>query len=83
MAVRVDIIEREGDATSRLQVFSPVGMYLPKPVILTVDQGQPHRVPYTWCLANTCIAGTVADPKMVQEMGSGRRFGWNSSIRAC
>src|SRR5438128_3190798 len=27
VAVRVDIVEREGDLTARLQVFSPVGMY--------------------------------------------------------
>jgi invasion protein IalB len=71
MAIRLDIIEREGDDTARLQVFSPVGMYLQRPVKLTVDQGKPHLAPYTWCLTNTCIAGTVADPKMVQEMGSG------------
>ena len=72
MAVRLDIIEREGDGNARLQVFSPVGMYLQKPVMLTVDQGSPHLVPYTWCLTNTCIAGTVADPKIIQEMGSGQ-----------
>jgi invasion protein IalB len=72
MAIRLDIIEREGDDTSRLQVFSPVGMYLQKPVKLTVDQGQPHLVPYTWCLTNACIAGAVADPKMVKEMTSGQ-----------
>jgi invasion protein IalB len=70
MAVRLDIIEGEGNA--RLQVFSPVGMYLQKPVMLTVDQGTPYLVPYTWCLTNTCIAGTVADPRMIQEMGSGQ-----------
>jgi len=29
-------------------------------------------VPYTWCLANACIAGTVATPNMIQEMGSGQ-----------
>jgi invasion protein IalB len=72
MAVRLDIIEREGDGNARLQVFSPVGMYLKKPVMLTVDQGTPYLVPYTWCLTNTCIAGTAADPKMIQEMGSGQ-----------
>lgn len=70
IAVRVDIVEREGDATARLQVFSPVGMYLPKPVKFTVDQGEPYLVPYTWCLTNACIAGTPATPKMVQEMSS-------------
>ena len=72
MAVRVDIIEREGDATARLQVFCPVGMYLPKPATLTIDQGKPHDVPYTWCLTNACIAGAAADPKMIQEMSSGQ-----------
>jgi invasion protein IalB len=72
VAVRVDIVEREGDATARLQVFSPVGMYLQKPVKLTIDQGQPHGVPYTWCLTNACIASDVADPMMVKEMASGQ-----------
>jgi invasion protein IalB len=72
MAIRLDIIEREGDGTARLQMFAPVGVYLQKPVKLTVDQGKPHRVPYTWCLTNACIAGTVADPNMVKEMASGQ-----------
>ena len=72
MAIRVDIVEREGDGNARLQVFSPVGMYLQDPVKLAVDQGKPYRVPYTWCLTNACIAGTVADPKLVQEMNTGR-----------
>ena len=71
-AVRVDIVEREGDTTARLQVFCPVGMYLPKPATLTIDQGMPYSVPYTWCLTNACIAGTAADPKLVQEMNSGQ-----------
>jgi len=72
VAVRVDIVEREGDATARLQVLSPVGVYLPKPAMLMIDQGKPYSVPYTWCLTNVCIAGTVADPKMVKEMASGQ-----------
>jgi invasion protein IalB len=72
VAVRVDIVEREGDATARLQVFSPVGMYLQKPIRLTIDQGRPYSVPYTWCLTNACIAGDVADPEMVKEMVSGQ-----------
>ena len=62
----------QGAGSARLQIFSPVGMYLQKPVMLTVDQGQPHPVPYTWCLTNTCIAATVADAKTIQEMGSGQ-----------
>ncbi len=58
VAVRVDIVE--------------VGMYLPKPAKLTIDQGTPYNVPYTWCLTNACIAGAVADPSMVKEMDSGQ-----------
>jgi invasion protein IalB len=72
IAVRLDIVDREGDGTARLQVFSPVGMYLQNPVKLAVDQGKPYGVPYTWCLTNACIAGTAADPKLVKEMDTGR-----------
>jgi invasion protein IalB len=72
IAVRLDIVDREGDGAARLQVFAPVGMYLPPGVKLTVDQGAPHQAPYSWCLTNACIAANVADPKMVQEMDSGQ-----------
>src|SRR5215212_4412486 len=72
MAVRLDIIERDGDSTGRLQVFSPVGMYLQTPVKLSVDQGKPYLAPYTWCLTNACIAGTVVDPLLLEEMNTGR-----------
>jgi invasion protein IalB len=72
MAVRLDLIDREGDGVARLQLFAPVGMYLPAGVKLTVDQGAPHPVPYTWCLTNACIAGNVADPEMIKEMDSGQ-----------
>jgi invasion protein IalB len=44
-AVRLDIVEREGDGATPLQVFSPVGMYLQNPVKLAVDQGKAYRVP--------------------------------------
>ncbi|OAF18623.1 invasion associated locus B family protein [Bradyrhizobium neotropicale] len=71
-AVRVDLIEREDAPTARLQLFLPVGMYLQQPAKLTVDQGQSHRVPYTWCATNACIAADVADPKVIKEMESGK-----------
>ena len=70
-AVRLDIVEREGDGTARLQLFAPVGMYLPAGIKLTIDQGTPYQMPYSWCLTNACIAGNVADPKMVGEMDTG------------
>jgi invasion protein IalB len=72
MAVRLDIVEREGDSTARLQLFAPVGMYLPAGIKLTVDQGTPYQAPYNWCLTNACIVGDLADPKMVQDMDSGQ-----------
>lgn len=72
MAVRLDLIEREGDRNGRLQVFVPAGMYLQHPVKLTVDQGSSYRVPYTWCLTNTCVAADVADPRIIKDMESGK-----------
>jgi invasion protein IalB len=71
-AVRVDLIEREGDGTARLQIFLPVGLYLQAGVKLTIDQGNPYRIPYVWCLTNTCIAADLADPKAIREMEAGQ-----------
>lgn len=72
MAVRVDLIEREGAPTARLQLFVPVGMYLQQPAKLTVDQGSPVRVPYSWCLTNACIAADAAPAAIVEQMESGK-----------
>src|SRR4051794_32407972 len=72
MAVRVDLIEREGEHSARLQVFVPAGMYLQHPAKLTVDQGSSDRLPYSWCLTNACIAADVAEPGMIKDMESGK-----------
>src|SRR3954469_13701879 len=72
MAVRIDLIEREGERSARLQVFVPVGMYLQQPARLTVDRGSSYRLPYTWCVTNTCIAADVAEPRMIKDMESGK-----------
>lgn len=72
IAIRVDLIERDGDRNGRLQVFVPVGMYLQHPVKLTVDQGNSYHVPYTWCLSNACIAADVADPRIIRDMEAGK-----------
>jgi invasion protein IalB len=72
MAVRLDITEREGDTARRIQIFSPVGMYLPNPVELTIDQGKPYRFPYTWCLTNACVAGAKVPSPLIKEMNQGR-----------
>src|ERR1700759_700067 len=49
-AVRIDLIEREGESTARFQLFLPVGLYLQTAAKLTADQGKPYRIPYVWCL---------------------------------
>jgi len=72
MAVRIDLIEREGAASARLQLFVPVGMYLQQPAKLTVDRGSPVRLPYSWCLTNACIAADVAPAAIVKQMESGK-----------
>jgi invasion protein IalB len=73
-AVRIDLIEREGDGTARLQIFLPVGLYLQAGVKVIVDQGTPYRMPYSWCMTNTCIAADLADPKLIREMEAGLKL---------
>jgi invasion protein IalB len=73
-AVRIDLIEREGDKAARLQLFLPVGLYLQAGVRITIDQGAAHRIPYVWCLTNTCIAADLADPTLIKEMETGQKL---------
>jgi invasion protein IalB len=73
-AVRADLIEREGEGKARLQLFLPVGLYLQTPVKLTVDQGKSFSVPYVWCMTNTCIAGSAADPQLIRDMEKGAKL---------
>ena len=47
-------------------------MYRQQPAKLTVDQGSPLRVPYSWCLTNACIAADVAPAALVKQMESGK-----------
>lgn len=42
-AVRVYVTEREGDSSARLQLFLPVGLYMPPGVKLTIDKGTAHK----------------------------------------
>ena len=73
-AVRIDLIEKEGEPTARLQLFLPVGLFLQAGAKLTVDQGTPYRIPYVWCLTNTCIAADLADPRLIKEMEAGQKL---------
>ena len=73
-AVRVYVTEREGDSVVRLQLFLPVGLYMPPGVKLSVDKGMAHKIPFTWCLTNTCIAGDTAKPALLRELEAGKNL---------
>lgn len=73
-AVRIDLIERDGEPAARLQMFLPVGLFLQAGARLTVDKGTSHRIPYVWCLTNTCIAADRADPALIKQMETGREL---------
>ena len=73
-AVRIGLIEREGDKAARLRMFLPVGLCLQAGVKITIDQGAAYRFPYVWCLTNACIAADVADPKLIKEMETGQKL---------
>lgn len=72
-AVRADLIERDG-GRARLQLFLPVGMYLQAGVKLTVNGGDPHRIPYVWCMTNSCIAADVVDAALIHELEQGQQL---------
>jgi invasion protein IalB len=74
VVVRADLIERQGESKARLQLFVPVGMYLPAGVKATIDQGKPHQIPYVWCLTNTCVAGNPADAALIRELEKGQKL---------
>jgi invasion protein IalB len=73
-AVRLDLIEREGENAARLQLFLPVGLYLQAGARLTVDHGKPFQIPFVWCLTNTCIAGDRANPALIRQMETGQQL---------
>jgi invasion protein IalB len=73
-AVRVDLVEREGEGAARLQLFLPVGLYLQAGAKLTVDQGKPFQLPFVWCVTNTCIAGDRANPALIRQMETGQQL---------
>jgi invasion protein IalB len=72
IVLRVDLIEREDAPVTRLQIFVPPGFFLQPGITLTIETGSSMRLPYTLCLANGCVAATVADPSFIRAMESGR-----------
>lgn len=73
-AVRLYLTEREENDGARLQLFLPVGLYLPAGATLSVDQGTTYWLPFTWCLTNTCIAGDLANPNLLRDMDAGQKL---------
>ena len=72
IALRVDLIEREGDPVARVQIFVVPGSFLQPGIRLTVDQGSPIQIPYVICLTNGCVAGSVASASFVHDLEAGR-----------
>jgi invasion protein IalB len=70
-AVHIYLTEREGDSTTRLQIFVPVGLYVPAGVKLTIDKGSAYTIPLKFCLSNTCIAGELAAPALLRDLEAG------------
>jgi invasion protein IalB len=71
MAIRLDLIEREG--STRLQVFLPVGLYLQAGVKLRLDnKAREMQLPYSWCFANLCVAAAPIDNKVVRSLADAR-----------
>jgi invasion protein IalB len=72
IALRVDLIEREGDPVARLQIFVVPGSFLQPGIRLTVDQGSPIQIPYVICLTNGCVAGSVASASFIHDLETGQ-----------
>jgi invasion protein IalB len=72
IAIRVDLIEREGDPVARLQIFVPPGSFLQPGIKLTVDRGSTMQIPYVICLTNGCVAGSVANAGLIHDLESGQ-----------
>jgi len=73
MAIRIDVIERQGVA--RLQILLPVGLYLQSGVKLKVDSSAREVVvPYTWCFSNVCVAAAPASGEMIRALEKSRTF---------
>src|SRR3954468_24857826 len=71
IALRVDLIKREGDPAARLKIFGPTLSFLQPGIKLTVDQGAPVQIPYVICFANGCVAGSLASASLIHDLEAG------------
>jgi invasion protein IalB len=73
MAIRIDVIERQGGA--RLQILLPVGLYLQSGVKLKVDNSAREVViPYSWCFSNLCVAAARATGDMINALEKSQKL---------
>jgi invasion protein IalB len=72
IVLKIDLIEREDAPAQRLQIWVLPAFFLQPGIKMTVDNASSMQVPYSICLANGCVAATVAEPGFVRAMESGR-----------
>jgi invasion protein IalB len=71
MAVRLDVIEREGNP--RIQILLPVGLYLQAGVKLRLGtKSRDLHLPYSWCFSNLCVAAAPIDKAVIAALGEAR-----------
>jgi invasion protein IalB len=71
MAIRLDVIEREGNP--RIQILLPVGLYLQAGVKLHLGaKSRDVRLPYSWCFSNLCVAAAPLDKAAVAALREAR-----------
>jgi invasion protein IalB len=73
VVARVDLIQR-ADGPARLQLFVPQGANLQQGVKVTINQGRPTQIPFTFCLTNICIASARVEASLIAELESGKNL---------
>lgn len=71
MAIRLDVIEREGN--SRIQILLPVGLYLQAGVKLRLStKSRDIHLPYSWCFSNLCVAAAPISKAAIARLAEAR-----------
>lgn len=67
MAIRLDVIEREG--STRIQILLPVGLYLQAGVKLRLGaKSRDIHLPYSWCFSNLCVAAAPVKGNVIRAL---------------
>jgi invasion protein IalB/pimeloyl-ACP methyl ester carboxylesterase len=73
VVTRVDLVQR-ADGPARLQLFVPQGANLQRGVNVTIDQGSPTQIPFSWCLTNICIAAAPVEASLIAKLETGKEM---------